>query len=556
MANSVFSQYTKAFLNINDPATLLNRLENTNNTLYDKFISSPFNIQLTSDLYSLAAPVYTHDKLTWKTDGNIAGFNHVKIAETSADPIKLLPFIDENKLPGYNSLLTVHNTISKNYQEFELAKHMQNNYNVEITHNFFTTNYYRYLYHQQDTDYGSKDYDPISLSFLTYYLYVQVYDKIAASLFWELDPNNFISREDLITEFDQYLEAYGEEVAFDFGQFLLENVMTLSKTSTLYRNNIKTAVKSQYPKIKEIFNNNIENIASNFYYQQIISSVLKNLSIYMAGTYRTGLHTYRYLTDVHNKENLIYSTLKDKLFNERQLDLQSQAFITFQFNDNPLFFINSHPFIYSFWNNLLLEEEFSISLLDVPDEEEDDPLIGDQIKQWISNLIVHENQADFRSGLSNYNVQDLLVESKTVEYSCTVWFNQFLDNFLNTEEFHDFIVEDFSLSVITAIQEYYPESSEYVHANIDKIKLFFKMRFMKDILNGKMFPGTPIRIYSQFDEIAVPLSIRESILRDIVTAFMNPGIGERTLYKNHLTDIFQSSFLALFTYHSLDNYRL
>jgi len=224
-----------------------------------------------------------------------------------------------------------------------------------------------------------------------------------------------------------------------------------------------------------------------------------------------------------------------KWFDENIKELQMLEYIPYQFSLTPLFFFNTY---------YIVHKQFSIDLINRTSS-------NFNVRDWI-NSISYDNNSH-KDGLYDY------LESHPLEYDHNIiklcsflHLNKIIDSFCNSDEFKSWIINDIFIEIRKKLSlQYLYHLDEYKF--VDDIRLYFKLIFMKDILDDILFNSYISVISNNFNSSIVNCTTTDILSMNIET--FNSFFDQDTI-SNLLDDFFKSSIVSKYLNGILSNYSL
>lgn len=180
-------------------------------------------------------------------------------------------------------------------------------------------------------------------------------------------------------------------------------------------------------------------------------------------------------------EDLVFDTVKTNVKKHKNLELRSIEYINNIYKSEYVNFINSYFSSYMLYYTYLIDTEFydNIGLNSFIDSEninQDSDLV---IEEYINKYISHLKRTNQKI---NINLKDECINS--FNYAFFVTMINITDKFVESKQFEYWIYNNLIVNIKDILSKYRPNFYQNINYNIYNIKLFFKIYFIKTILNN------------------------------------------------------------------------
>lgn len=244
-----------------------------------------------------------------------------------------------------------------------------------------------------------------------------------------------------------------------------------------------------------------------------------------------------YINEIFKLEKMIFDLIK-KVIISRNRELESIFYVSSQFNEDPLQFLNSNIYVFIKYvsdliNSKIFEQDFFSNF---------------QLQALVKNIFIKNgNLFDF---FTSYNFNKGISESKAIELSVYNSCSKLIFDFFDSDIFKkDFFKNDFYLMM----EKFFPNFRDDVINNSDTVINNYKYILCKDIYNKKLFNNISLDYLEIYTTKANP-SITSDMLVDIYENYLNNLDTEKynILFKNTFLSFTYSLYLDIF----LDNFRI
>jgi hypothetical protein len=581
MADIVLSPYSRHIddlLNIHNSIVKYDEISDTINSLYSDVMSNKIRLinqtDTTTDYYKLQEriPIRLINKLLVKSNetNSYIGFNKVSIASTISEPEIMLERIEDYYTYILSNLKNIRKDVSKDLYTYQRLNRLYFNFSNDDLNYLSDKNLFKYF---NFTDYyeGERDDEKSLIVTLFLFLFLQpIYIPTMAKIAGDFKFKCFTtsSQEDInITDdelnltpdnvyygFSSYMDTNNERISLEISSFLASNIFILNEPSDEFLNELGLVLNSFVDTIKTTF---LENVAiSNSYQQTIAIKSITSLAEYIIVNDIKDRKDYIMISnenDILNDENYIFQKFNNILNVSQGINLASLTYIVYQFNEFPLYFLNSYFISYNnYLNDILQDTDFMESLTEfmAPDETDDSEHVPN-VHDWISRINI--DPTEFVANRDSIDIFSEFSNSKALEYNFTLFFTKVISDFIDSDEFHKLIVIDLS-EEIKEVANYIVEYRDLIINNIGRIKLFIKIFLIKEMLDGNLFN----ELFSEFQTAfnAVDVSYPNVNIVNLTSSLKSPTTGVKKIYLEFIKGMLYSGHTSSILNNILDEYRL
>jgi len=509
------------------------------------------------------------------------GVNEFKIRETSYDPKKLIPKINNDYTYIINNLKYIYKYINPSFYKIKLLQLFELNYLTPQINDL----YFKYLarsYYTVNSDISKS----IQKSAATLIIFEKLLDRLFRNIFIDLESiisqlvdninkqsnpslnltkNNLISNINLLRDtnfsntltnlliktifatnnLDQESEYYrivlnifnpqnitkeqleesyilavipdlNNKNVLDEGiQSFIDNDLDVELIDKNNISSVKKVYEIRQNFISEGHTKKIENLFKTFL-NSLIDEKYYRFIIY---NFREQLHTYLTAHFVSNDYNLIpssytesidefiiYSYIRTNLINLNPHIFSQLEYISTQFNTDAIHFFNSHFYIYSeflkeFKDDLQIPSNLNDSTIATAS------LLNENIEYIILNLtldneipayggkssrvkffeLLRGTSDELRISDENKDIKELLMNVPIIEHTCYLQFINWVDKFINSEIFINYIIYEFIPELITISKENNISAEHQLTGKIDIIRKYIKIALIEGFIEGNLF---------------------------------------------------------------------
>jgi hypothetical protein len=261
-------------------------------------------------------------------------------------------------------------------------------------------------------------------------------------------------------------------------------------------------------KIENLFKQFLSTSIDEKYYRFIVYSFREHLHNYLTAHFIStdyNLIPSTYIEPID--EFIIYSFIRTRLIDLNPHVFSQLEYISAQFNTDAIHFFNSHFYTYS---EFLKEFKSSLQL---PDNLNDSPtasasLLNENIEHIILNLTIDNEITSYNNGKSNRtkffellrgisselrisdeckDIKELINNKLLVEHTCYLQFIGWIDKFINSELFTNYLLTDFIPALINTSKENNISAEHQLVGKIDIIRKYIKLSLIEGFMEGNLF---------------------------------------------------------------------
>jgi hypothetical protein len=261
-------------------------------------------------------------------------------------------------------------------------------------------------------------------------------------------------------------------------------------------------------RIENLFKQFLTTLIDEKYYRFIIYNFREHLHNYLTAHFSSAdynLIPSTYLEPID--EFIIYSFIRTRLTNLNPHIFNQLEYICTQFNTDAIHFFNSHFYIYSEFL-----KEFK-DILQLPDNLNDSEvatasLLNENIEYIILNLTLDNEISPYSNGKSNRtkffellrgisdelrisdeskDIKELINNKLLVEHTCYLQFTDWIDKFINSELFTNYLLFDFIPDLINISKENNISAEHQLIGKIDIIRKYIKASLIEGFMDGDLF---------------------------------------------------------------------
>lgn len=356
-------------------------------------------------------------------------------------------------------------------------------------------------------------------------------------------------RNQLITEFNTFIDTNLNNFASDFYKYVINNNIFIYHESDHFENHviqvfkefINTACKSCFNDIVSTFffnssflADNIEDLwTSEIAYKCLKNDVYHRLNIQYFDTdllYALGLERYMYLQ------------LSVKFRDYYKEDLDQLQYITVQWKNNPLFYINTQLFIHYLWivYKFNMDDYKSFQFPDIALEND-----YDIIEYVLDKISISEtNAGQLATLLNNY-----ISVTSHISIACNIavldMLLNFISNFIESESVTLKIINVLIPNIVGDVhKDFYLQLESY--KIVDAIKLFLKAFFYREILNGNLFGNMISNISTDLQSLVTSVNVTSNHIEN--------ALERQYLITPNLYGFFERYFFSVRTSEYVNDY--
>jgi hypothetical protein len=563
---SFYSIPTAIFLNnILNQTVKINKLKFITENIFTSLLTSENRIGVLSNEFeelvetydTTPLPFYNKLQKTITIDGKrqAVGFNQISISSVvRGDPSILLTDLEDDLLNYYEKLKLVNKYTNVRLQDYNgiLTLHnnnIQSKYMESLSNYTLGDSFLKYIYNQ--SEYGNTNYDNWNgIVLLTLCLQLlQIYNSgwnLRLKLLKNVKRDSSTSLDNFKLAFTTYLNENLDEIADDFTNFFIRNVLLYSNVTSAFETTIKNQIKEDFIQLPILFNDFIDDNYETGRFIENISNIISNeilnttiLNILFTNIYPNYDNFYTTTLDFNSEED-VSGKQNGLLISSNSSKLQRLEYLIYQYKLQPLFFINSH---------LLLYDKFTKDLLTGIEVGDISPSRA-HLETWLKNITLH-NATDLITLISNYGL-DYTTDTQTFALKTNI--KDIITDFILSTNIKNFIINTILPNIITKINTKYYYNNPNIYREIDSIQLFLQSQFINYLFNDSLF-NDYMNNYSSI----ISLSISESsfssssqTLTNVMNNFYNNSEKLILIYKN----LFMSSSITSFLSDLLSNFEI
>jgi hypothetical protein len=575
MADSKYSKHIPHLLNMHNSVILYNEVIETITNLYNdvnsKKISFLNQTEITENYYKLQerVPLDSLGTLTYNNVGNYEGFNNINVLSVIRDPEEVLDYIEDYYGYILTNLKNIRLDVTKDLNTYQRSNRVYFNFNHDDLISMNNNNLFKYFFQFEPYSVLEDSEQSILSSFFLYQIvqpiYTNILKKVSTSYQYECyttsdvgdiniedDELNIIS-DDVYSEFDDYVTNDLENISEKFAEYIINDIFILTTPSEPFTEDLNLLLQNTILKIKDLFREfnyigesfqqKISFNAMNTFVNHIASQDVFNREYYITISQEDGL-----IFD----ENYINDKLSELISTKQNANLVSLEFISYQFKDYPLYYLNSKPIIYNnYLNDILQDPDFIASTTDFFSINEGDSEHIPNIDNWLTSINI--SVPDMITHLASIDIQTEFIESKALEYNFNKFFIEVFLAFFESDLFQELLVVDL-INNLKEISDYVPEYRNLIINNVGRIKSYFKVFIITEIIEGNLFNGLFSEFQNAFNEVDDEFNVTN--IEAIVNSFDNPTDGTKKIYLKYARGILYSSSIATVLNNILDDYRM
>ena len=577
MARSEYSKHIDDLLDIHNSVNKYDEIIENINSLYNDTVNKKIRLinqtDKTIDYYNFQSRVplrfikemYTKDNIT----NSYTGYNKVSIASTSTDPEKLLDSIEDYYTYIYLNLKNIRREVIKDLYTYQRMNRLYSNFSHDDLNILADNNLFKYFNHHNKYDYSLEREQSLVTSLILFLIIQPVYLESFKSILIDfrfrcyststIDDVNITDEELNLTEnsvydsFENFAVTNNDNISDKIAEYLIGNIFVLNDPSDIFKEDMSI-----------ILNSFILNMATKFrefeisksYHQTIAGKTITNLVDYI--TINNIKDRKEYITisqeeDIILDENYIFQKFNEILTTTQILNIISLEYIVSQFKDYPLYFLNSYFITYNnYLNDIMQNEEFVENITEFISM--DDELTSEHVPNitgWFSQVNI--DPTEFVTNRDSIDIDQLFIDSKALEHAFTVYFTEVINNFIDSEEFHEMIVIDLP-NEIKEVSNYISEYRNLIINNVGRIKSFIKILLIKEMTDGNLFNDLFILFESAFNDSLKDYT--EVNIPDIVDSIKSPGKAIQKTQLKFAQGMFYSAHVSGILNGILGNYRI
>lgn len=574
---TIFGSSCGKFLNFSQNSDIkYNILSSNIIKLYNSIMSQQFIIPtLDKDYLSLISDVDLAEHNLFRTlsyietknnISNKVGYNPIKIMQASQRNIdNIIESLDRSyaqQILQYDTILKYTNTniylhklIGFIYNDIYTDKITNYNllkfqYSTSLFHTIFRTYSYNYS--------GFKYDDVLSIPCLFAYInmvkfYTQSTDlnSIILSNAYSGDFSNLT----LANDFRTYLNRYKSSISNALANYFINNVFMFGGViSSNIQSHLCNIISSILPQIGDIFYAKYDDyIGADFAYS-VTQTIYQNLIQYhclnlLNDSLYNNIPSFFNLSNVHSEDFLLNeTTIANNIISYIKSNpsiFETLDYISFNYKDDPLTFLNIFEILYSKLNISALSD-FDIFKLS-------------EVNDWLNIMTIPSTNC---MAVKNYIEQNPITypgdNSGVFQTAFFLHFKQVISDFCESDEFKNYIINTFIPNVENGIsQKYHIDIQDYMY--VDNVVCFFKILFTYHLTqtdnNQFILFGDYISRFKQI--VNTSISNSTFLLTDILVESLQTNfVNDINIYYYVFNSFFKSSFFSKYLLTRLNTYSL
>jgi len=384
-------------------------------------------------------------------------------------------------LKGFDSNLTYFKVINQCIQGYEsIITDISSD--PDVPYRFFN---YIYNVSYDETDSGKIPFVYLYGLIILYLGYSKL-TRYQSDVYYYLKDNDRLNPVDIGNAFSSYYDTNAADIVNTIEKYCYKNICLFSENYTmLFDWHVDVAIDASIRNLVILFEDRVDILTNgNDFLTKVLANSVDQISYKSAlywmdrveNDYVSEGTFYEYLSELFDvdvfgtvalEEDAIYQEVREYVLTNIT-DLESVEYVSWQFNAYPLFFINSHIYLHSqYSSNLIDGMQTTFSIAD-----------------WDAKIIYESDRNDkFRTYLEHHS---LGLHSSAIIKCAMCAFADLTTMFMDSEEVTDWIISDFFPNFKNAINVNYLKDFN-VYERVDEIRWIFKLKFIHDIFDRKLF---------------------------------------------------------------------
>ena len=496
-------------------------------------------------------------------------FNNINILNVVRDPDGLLDYIEDYYGYILSNLKNIRLDVTKDLNIYQRSNRVYFNFSHDDLISMTNNNLFKYFFQFEPYSVLEDSEESILSSFFLYQIIQPIYTnalkKVSTSYQYEcyttsdvgdinIEDNELnIVSEDIYSEFDNYITDDLENISEKFAEYIINDVFILTTPSEPFVEDLNILLQNTILKIKDLFRE--FNYIGESFQQKISFNAMNTFINYLASRDVSNRENYITISQEDGlifDENYINDKFSELISTKQNANLVSMEFISYQFKDYPLYFLNSKPIAYNnYLNDILQDSDFIASTADFFTINEGDTEHIPNIDNWLTSINI--SAPDMITHLSSMNIQTEFTNSKALEHTFNKFFIEVFSAFLESDIFQELLVVDL-VNSLKEISDYVPEYRNLIINNVGRIKSYFKVFFIMEIIEGNLFNILFSEFQNAFNEVEEEFNVAN--IEAIINSFDNPTDGTKKIYLKYARGILYSSSIATVLNNILDDYRM
>jgi len=528
-------ELSKYLNNTQNPAVKLEEIRNSINYIFNLIENENYTFPVITDKFKELLTnnsLFNHnlfDKLVEKVtiNGKLTkiGLNTLKVKTlySEYDLSTLLEMLSSVYTQTYETIYQINKGCLGNAKIFKSLCYLINGVDINFYDNLLKFNdnsvCFPFIFRQNKYEFDREDIEYIS-SFLMVYSHLLLFSLYKnTSHFYLTLLNNIVddpTRPEINESFENYLTD-NTIVINRMTSFCIDNVLSLSGTVSnnvvVELNGIMETAILKLINLFQDFNISDQDVVSNITYDSVIQTYtwtsVKNSYSSFYEELPNILNMNKTFQDfVIEEENSKNETIK--WFTQNISELKMLEYVAYQFSLNPVFFFNAY---------YIIHKKFSIDLVNRTSNNFD-------IQNWFNSFSYDPELHG--TNLYNYlRTHQLEYDYNNIKLCSFVRLNIVINDFCSSDLFKNWVINDILLQMRKKLSlQYLYHIDEYKF--VDDICLYFKLIFIKDILDDVLFNSYISSISNHFNNPAL-INCKSSEVRVMNIETFNSFISQDTV---------------------------
>ena len=328
--------------------------------------------------------------------------------------------------------------------------------------------------------------------------------------------------------------------------FILKNIYGTLDISENYAKEFIDEIK--FFELSERFNSFIDLQLNNLFFLNYVSELHANFVdefAFLLMTYYRDLELITFNVNEDSYLKLINFIQEElKLILNRRKDLESLTSIPYNYRNDDLQFINSMFASFSDWSDIYIRQ--AIANINHPFK-----FNTNELHSFLSNIEIPDNDLLLEHIKNNF--KNDFTFSKTMENVSYKFIGQIVDNFIKSQSFKEFMLNDFIKPLTEILERRAPKLKNEIIQNIDNIINCIKYNLTIKLNSHADLPGKyrNILVSNHID-----LTISQTVFSSILSNFYLPSSNVIDTYNNENIRFIRSMAVLFYLDAYVDNFRL
>lgn len=376
-------------------------------------------------------------------------------------------------------------------------------------------------------------------SFLVLYSAYSKINKFQTEVFYHISDNGRLTIDQIGSEFESYYLNNQSSLINDVGNYCYRNIFQFNYDySALFDNTVDVGISLSFSNLFTLFKDNITLFINEDFTSGLLFLISDQICLNTAEYWMRDESEsfYEYLPNLYNvdifgtvilEEDYIYAETMNYLsFNLDELE--QLEYIAFQFNADPIYFINSYIYLHYVYSS------------DVVDKMK----LAFDIGEWYEKLdFTSDRNSKFNEYLENHQ---FVYSDDLVKRAALLSFADVIRDFISSEEVTEWIISDFFPALLNSIKINYHVNID-VYNYVDDIKCILNFKLITELFNDNIWETYIIEFSNYISGFIVDYNVDisdsnynlifNSIPKDKVEGILN-GIFKSASINNYLKSLF------------------